>query len=124
MSKRLTRKDAYRLGYKCIICVNGNGSTPKVDGVAAEKLGHNEGTYGWNWDMWQIAPGVVLVDGYRNFPAGANDGKAGAREEILQDISEFESVETLGNHECYTAYDRDGEGFTFDVAGGEFAIVG
>lgn len=125
MSERLTREDAYRLGYKCIICVSGNNGAPNVDGREAKKLGHNEGVYGWNWNLYQIQPGVVLVNGYRNFPHGDNEGMTGFREsKILSNYSEFEHVETLGNHECLAVFDRSGEGFTFDISNGEFAIVG
>lgn len=126
MSAKLTRKDIYRLGYRCIIAVSGNCSAPKVDGCRIEKLGHNEGTYGWNWNAYQIAPGFVLVDGYRNFPHADNEGATGYREDrILRNVGEFEHVETSGDHDCWNIFDRNGEGFMIDISKPhEFSIVG
>lgn len=34
-----------------------------------EPVNYNAGTFGWNWDLYDI-DGVAIVTGYRNLPAG------------------------------------------------------
>lgn len=124
MSTKLTRNDAYFLGNRCIICAPGNWGTPNVNGHPAKELGHNEGVYGWNWTLYELDYGVVLVNGYRNFPRGDNEQAIGARERhILDNYPNFEQVENSGLHDLWRVTDRDGHNFTFDAYNG-FSVVG
>lgn len=45
---------------------------------AFDKIGHNSGVYGWNYDLYTI-DGAAIVTGYRNTPG------QGANREILRE---------------------------------------
>lgn len=52
-------KDGARVVYAAPYCSLQNAL------AAAEPFAYGCGVYGWNWDAYEIAPGVVLTTGYR-----------------------------------------------------------
>lgn len=124
MNARLTRRDAYALGRKCILITNGCvGPSIYVDGEVVDRVGHNEGTLGWNWNAFQIDHGFLFIDGYRNFPKGDNAVLGNRKMAIISDGPSFAHVTDTREHDVWRVTDREGRSFEIDVAPADGPVV-
>lgn len=68
MGIRLTRNDLKKMGKRCIRLPYSNPSNHITD--ACQKIGWNEGIYGWNWSAYTIEGfDGIIIDGYRSLPS-------------------------------------------------------
>lgn len=94
MNIKLTCKDLYSGGSK-VVRIGYCGAQYLLRGL--DRLGYNRGSYGWNWDAYDIGGGVIVCTGYRN---------------LIGDTIKRGEVERLNNAACLAV--SYGGGLTYE----------